>query len=117
MAEIIEQYLKDDIELVRGGDYYETFNFLEDDDVTVVDTTDWEMVLEIRKSFPNGELYDELSTDNGRIVNTPASGQFNANWVYPEIDNYDFTSAAYRVVIIYADGKRQTWRVGNVRVV
>lgn len=116
MTEIIEQYLTDDIELVRGGDYYETINLYEDDDVTPQDTTDVDLEVEIRKS-PNGDVFDTLTTDGARIVATPGSGQYNINWLAAEIDAYEFTAAVYRMILIYPSGKRQVWRMGPIKVV
>lgn len=118
MTEIIQQYLRDDIELVRGGDWHETINFYSDDAGTVpLDTTGYTMSMTIQKSQPNGEPFDELTVENGKIVHTPASGQFNLNLTAAEIDEYNFTAATYRMVLDYGDGNIQVFRLGNVKVV
>lgn len=118
MTEIIQQYLRDDIELVRGGDWHETINLYSDDAGTVpLDTTGYEMTMVILKSHPNGEEFDTLSVANGKIVHTPASGQFNLNLTAAEIDAYNFTAAVYRQTLDYGDGNVQVWRMGNVKVV
>lgn len=114
--EIIQQYLKDDIELVRGGDWHETILFYEDDGVTPKDVTDWDMEFVIQKS-PNGLVFDLLSVANGRIIPTPLNGQFNLSLSAAEVDGYDFTSAVYRMRVDYGDGNIQVFRLGNVRVV
>lgn len=114
MAEIIQQYLEDDIVLLRGGDWHETVVAYEDDGVTPVDTTDWEMSMTILKEFPNGKVYDTLETDGVRIVATPASGQFNFNLTAAEIEAYPFTSAVYRQTVDYGDGNVQVFRIGKV---
>jgi len=118
MTDIIQQYLRDDIEIVRGGDWHETWNLYSDNAGTVpLDTTGYTLTREIRKSHPNGELLDTLSVENGKIIHTPASGQFNLNLTEAEIDEYDFVSAVYRDVLDYGDGNKQVVRLGNVKVV
>lgn len=117
MTEIIRQYLRDDIEIVRGGDWHETILFYEDDEVTAKDTTDWSMTMTIQKSYPNGEVYDTLTVANGKIETTPSNGQFNLNLTAAEIEAYDFTSAVYRMAVDYGDGNTQVIRLGNVKVV
>lgn len=117
MTEIIRQYLRDDIEIVRGGDWHETVLVYEDDEVTPKDTTGWSMTRTIQKSYPNGEVYDTLTIANGKIVHTPANGQFNLNLTAAQIAAYDFTAAVYRDVFDYGDGSTQVIRLGNVKVV
>lgn len=118
MTEIIQQYLRDDIELVRGGDWHETINFYSDDAGTVpLDTTGYTLSMKIRKSEPNGLLFDELTVENGKIIHTPASGQFNLKLTAAEIDAYNFTMAVYRIILDYGDGQTHAWRIGNVKVV
>jgi hypothetical protein len=116
MTEIIQQYLKDDIEFVRASDWHETILFYEDDGVTAKDTTDWTLTMTIQKS-PNGEVFDTLETDGARIVNTPSNGQFNLNLTAAEVEAYDFTSAVYRMTVDYGDGNVQVFRLGNVRII
>ncbi len=115
MTELV-QYLRDDIEFVLGGDWHETVNLYEDDEVTALDTTGYTMTMEIRSST-NGELYDSLTIANGKIVHTPAIGQFNFNLTAAEISAYEFKSAQYRTLLDYGDGNIQAWRVGNIKVV
>ena len=117
MAEIIRQYLEDDIELLWGSDYHETHTFYEDDGVTPIDTTNWDMTLYIKKSFPNGEEFDTIETDGVRIINTPISGQFNINLTKAEIQAYNFTTAEYRLAVDYGDGNVQVFRKGTIKVV
>jgi hypothetical protein len=118
MTEIIQQYLRDDIEIVKGGDWHETMNLYSDDAGTVIlDTTGYTLTRIIRKSFPNGDLLDTLSAGNGKIVHTPASGQFNLSLTETDIEAYDFTSAEYRDILDYGDGNKQVIRLGNVKVV
>lgn len=116
MSEVIVPYLKDDIELVRGGDWHETILCREDDEVTPKDTTNWTMTMTISKS-ENGEPFDTLTTDGTRIVNTPASGQFNLNLTAAEIEAYNWTTAVYRMLIDYGDGNKQIIRIGKIKVV
>ena len=115
-GEIIEKYLNDDIELLRGGDWHETITLYEDDGVTPKDTTGYTMTMLIEQSV-NGKTLDTLETDGTRIVHTPASGQFNFNLTKAEIEAYPFTSAIYRTSIDYGDGNVQVWRKGNIKVV
>jgi hypothetical protein len=118
MTEIVQQYIRDDIEIVKGGDWHETVNFYSDDAGTVVlDTTGYTLTRTIRKSFLNGDLLDELSVANGKIVHTTASGQFNLNLTTAQIEAYDFTVGEYRDVLDYGDGNKQVIRLGNVKVV
>jgi len=117
MTEVIKQFLEDDIVLVRGGDWHETIIAYEDDEVTPKDTTGWLMTMTILKRFPNGEEFDNLTTDGTRIVNTPANGQFNLNLTKAEIEAYNFTAAVYRMTIDYGDGNVQVVRLGNIKVV
>jgi hypothetical protein len=109
-------YLRDDIELVLGGDWHETVNFFEDDEVTPQDTTGYTMTMTIFHAS-NGEVYDILTVANGKIIHTPASGQFNLNLTEAEISAYEFKSAGYRIVLDYGDGNKQTWRLGTIKVV
>lgn len=116
MSEVIVSYLKDDIELVKGGDWHETIYCLEDDGVTPKNITNWTMTMVIVKS-PNGEEFDNLTTDGTRIVKTIASGQFNFNIMMAEIEAYDFSVADYKMAINYGDGNNQVWRKGTIKVV
>lgn len=115
MAELV-QYLKDEIELVLGGDWHETVNVFEDDEVTPKDTTGWSMTKTIF-STTNGEVYDTLTVANGKVTHTPASGQFNFDLTEATISAYEFKNAMYRDVVTYADGTKQTWRIGTIKVV
>jgi len=117
MSDVIVQYLRDDIEIVRGGDWHETINFYEDDGTTPLDTTGYTMTMNILKSHPNGEPFDELTVASGNIIHTPASGQFNLSLTAAEIDEYNFTSAVFRMKLDYGDGTVQVFRIGNVKVV
>ena len=117
MTETIQQYLRDDIELVRGGDWHETVNLYEDDGATPINSTGYSMTMYIMSAHQNGEVYDTLTIANGKIVHTPASGQFNFNLTAAEIDAYEFTSAVYRVLLDYGDGNKQIYRIGNIKVV
>jgi hypothetical protein len=117
MNETIQQYLRDDIEIVRGGDWHETVNLFEDDGVTPIDTTGYSITRTIMSSHQNGEVYDTLTIDNGKIIHTPVSGQFNFNLTAAQIDAYEFTSAVYRDVLDYGDGNKQTYRLGSIKVV
>jgi len=116
MTEVIVPYLKDDIELQRGGDWHETITVYEDDGVTPKDTTDWTLTMIITKSA-NGEELDRLETDGTRIINTPASGQFNLNLTAAEVDAYPWQAAIFRLVLEYDTGDKQIVRMGAVRVV
>ena len=116
MTEMMVAYLQDEMELVRKGDYRETFLFYEDDGVTPKNTTGWLMTMWITKG-PNGEEFDTLTTDGVRIVNTPASGQFNLNILKAEIEAYNWTTADYRIGIDYGTGVYQVWRMGKIKVV
>jgi hypothetical protein len=110
------QYLRDNIELVLGGDWHETANFFEDDEVTAKNTTGYSMTMTIFSSS-NGEVYDVLTVANGKVIHTPASGQFNFNLTVDEILAYEFRSASYRMVVDYGDGNVQAIRVGTIKVV
>lgn len=115
--ELVDLPIRDTIVLVRGADYHETTNYYEDDKVTPEDTTGWSSSLYILSNHRNGKQYDLLSTNNGRIINTPASGQFNYNWLAAEIDAYDFIEAVFREVVIDNLGGVVGIRIGEVKVV
>lgn len=115
MTEAIQRYLQDDIDLLLGEIWDETINFYEDNN-DPTDTTDWEMTLEIRKSFPNGDQLDVLTTDGTRIINTPGSGQFNLLITKEQIAAYGWTMAEYRTTLDYA-GTSKVIRMGKIRVV
>lgn len=115
MTELI-QYLRDEIKFILKGDWHETINFYEDDEVTPLDTTGYSMTMDIFSSA-NGEVYDSLTEANGKITHTPASGQFNLDLTAAQIEAYDFKRAGFRIVLDYGDGTKQAWRVGTVKVV
>jgi len=118
MTEIITRFpIIWDAILVRGGDWGQTILLRADDGVTPKDTTGYSMTMTIRKSHPNGEVYDTLSTANGRIVHTPSNGQFNPKLTAAEIDAYDFTSAVRRIVYDDGAGNTTPFAIGDVRVV
>lgn len=112
----ISQYLRDAIELPLGGDYYETVTFYQDDEVTPEDTTDYGMTVVIFAAS-NGEVYETLSVENGRIIATPASGQFKLTWTPAQIEALEFKTAKFRATVEYADGTKQTFWLGTVKVV
>lgn len=106
-----------DVQLARGGDWHETINLFEDDKVTPKDTTGYSMTMQILSKHQNGEVYDTLTVANGKIVHTPASGQFNLNLTAAEIDAYEFSSAVRRVVYDDGSGNTTPLLIGNVKVV
>lgn len=106
-----------DAKITRGGDWRQTILLREDDGVTPKNTTGYSMTMTIMKSHPNGEVYDTLSTANGRIVNTTANGQFNIKLTAAEIDAYDFTTAVRRIVYDDGAGNTTPFAIGDVRVV
>lgn len=108
--------LTKDITLVQGGDWHETINLFEDDQVTPKDTTSYTCEMTIM-SGPNGEVYDTLTIASGEIVHTPASGQFNLNLTAATIATYDFISAVRKVIITDASGGKVPLIVGNVKVI
>lgn len=116
MSEVIVPYLKDDIEFQKGGDWHETITVYEDDGVTPKDTTDWTLTRVITAGV-NGKELDRLETDGTRIINTPASGQFNLNLTAAEVDAYPWQTAIYRDILTYDTGEKQVVRIGAVRVV
>lgn len=105
------------LELVRGGDWHHSVLLYEDDRVTPKNTTGYSMTMKVMKSHPNGELYDTLSTGNGRIVNTPSSGLFSINLTAAQIDAYDFTSAVHRITYDDGAGNITPLAIGTVQVV
>jgi hypothetical protein len=117
MTESIQPFpIRKDIQIPRLGDWHRTIILLQDDKVTPIDTTGYTMTMTIRSSL-NGEVYDTLTIANGKIVHTPASGQFNLNLTAAEIAAYDFVRAVYDIA--YVDGSANTTHLltGSVEVV
>ena len=106
-----------DIVLTRGGDWHETINLFEDDKVTPKNSTGYSMTMIILSAHQNGEVYDTLSVANGKIIHTPASGQFNLNLTAAEIDGYEFVNAVRRIVLDDGAGNLTPLLIGNVGVV
>lgn len=118
MTELIQGLpLTQDITLARGGDWHETINLFEDDKVTPKNTTGYSMTMTILSAHQNGEVYDTLTVSNGKIVHTPASGQFNLNLTAAQIDAYEFAAAVRRVVFDDGSGNLTPLLIGNVKVV
>ena len=118
MTDTIQPYpITKDFVLTRGGDWHETINLFEDDKVTPKDTTGYSMTMYILSAHQNGELYDTLTVANGKIVHTPASGQFNLNLTAAQIDAYDFSSCVRRVVFDDGSGNTTPLLIGNGKVV
>jgi hypothetical protein len=107
--------LVQDITLVQGGDWHETINLFEDDQVTPKDTTGYTAEMTIFSS-PNGETYDTLTIANGKITHTPASGQFNLDLTAAQIAEYDFTSAQRKFIITTDTGGKVPLIIGSVQV-
>lgn len=104
-----------DIEMKRGADWNTTIKLRENDGVTVKNTTDYTMTMTI-KSSSNGDVFDELTIDDG-ITHTPASGQFNLKVPYSDVNEYQFTSAIYDLIVVNADGDHVCYFHGNVKVI
>lgn len=107
----LSTYIRDEIEFMLGGDWHETLNFFEDDEVTPLVTTGYSMTMQIF-SEANGEVYDTLTA-----THTPAAGQFNFDLTKDEIEAYEFKSASFRQVVDYGDGNVQVIRIGTIKVV
>lgn len=114
-VEIESLPLTKDIKIIKGGDWHETINLFEDDKVTAKNTTSYLCEMTIFEA-QNGEVYDTLTIANGKIVHTPASGQFNLNLTATLIDAYDFSSALRKVVITDATGGKTVLVIGKVTV-
>lgn len=107
MTEIIQEYpIVLDITLRRFGDWHRTINLFADDKVTAKNTTGYTMTMNILSKPENGELYDTLTIANGKIVHTPASGQFNLNLTAAQISAYEFSSAVFQISMV--DGSNTT---------
>lgn len=60
--------------IVPGTTWPWTFSITDDND-TPINTTSYTLKMQFRDK-PNGRLLAEISTANGKSVNTPAAGQF-----------------------------------------
>jgi hypothetical protein len=119
MTTVIQEEMpirRDITKMKRGSDWHWTIKLKENDRVTPKNTTGYTMTMTIR-SGANGEVYDTMTIANGKIVHTPASGQFNLNLTYTLIDGYDFVEAEYDIIIVDNAGGRTCPFYGSVRVI
>lgn len=117
MTDTIEPFpITKNIQVARGGDWHMTINLFEDDKVTPKNTTGYTMTVTFMSAH-NGEIYDQLTIANGKIVHTPASGQFNLNLTAAQIDPYDFATAVHRITFTDGSGNITPLAIGTVKVV
>lgn len=70
----MSQEIKYPITIVQGVDFYLTLTLLLSDKVTPRDLTDYTGKMQIRRSLDSAEVIKELTTENGGIQITAATG-------------------------------------------
>jgi hypothetical protein len=100
--------------MVRGADWHWAFQFMEDDNVTPIDTTGYTCSMVIRES-ENGETYATLSIGSG-ITMTAASGLFNIDLDDSVVDAYDWRTAEYKLIVTDDSGGKTPLFVGRLRI-
>lgn len=104
---------QDDLqELVHGADWGWSFQLMENDNVTPIDTTGYACVMEIREG-ENGELYDSLSIGDG-ITMTAASGLFNIRIDDSVVDTYTWRTATFKVIITDTSSNKTPFFIGKL---
>jgi len=102
--------------VVRGDTSPLSIQFLENDEVTFVDTTDWEV--KATSYDPNGEILDDLgATVSNGIINIDVPSSITENWgtTYKSV----VAELQFDVqVTIPSDGDCITWTplIGTIRV-
>jgi hypothetical protein len=102
--------------IVRGADWIGfSFQHMEDDNVTPIDTTDYTAEMIIKESW-NGETYKTLTIGDG-ITMTAAQGLFNISLDKTDIDALDFSKAVYKLLVTDDSGGITPYFMGNIEIV
>ena len=102
--------------IVRGADWIGfSFQHMEDDNVTPIDTTDYTAEMIIMESW-NGGQYKALTIGDG-ITMTAAQGLFNVAMSKTTIDTLDFRKAVYKLIVTDDNAGKTCYFMGNVEIV
>jgi len=82
-----------DIEMKQGAKWTLTLELSTDG--VAKDLTDYDAKMEIRPNENSAEVYETLSTDDGKITITPASGTIALVLTKSETDALNFRNAVY----------------------
>lgn len=93
----------EDLIINQGADFLISFQYLEDDAVTPVDLTGYTARMQIRPNANSTTVYFDGTTENGRIVITPAEGVVSVNIPNSETTDMNFMYGAYDLEIV-SDG-------------
>lgn len=106
--------IRRDIEMKRGMDWNWTLKLRENDSVTPKDTTGYTATMTIRDA--GGEIYKALTIGDG-ITHTPGIGQLNIRIPYTDINEFEFSSAEYDLIIVNTLDAHWCPFHGNIKVI
>jgi hypothetical protein len=101
--------------IIRGADWVGfSFQHMEDDNVTPMDTTGYDAEMIIAES-ENGETYKTLTVGDG-ITHTASQGLFNITMDYTAVAELDFSTAVYKIIITDSGGGKTPYFMGRLQV-
>jgi len=102
--------------IVRGADWIGfSFQHMEDDNVTPIDTTGYTAEMVIKESW-NGETYKTLTIGDG-ITMTAAQGLFNVALNKAAIDLLDFSKGVYKLIVTDDNAGITPYFMGNIEII
>lgn len=102
--------------IVRGADWIGwAFDLMEDDNVTPINTTSYTAQMIIMESW-NGETYKTLSIGSG-ITMTALSGLFNISLSKTDIDDLNFRTAVYKLIVTDDNGGMTPYFMGKLEII
>ena len=76
---------------------------IKDSDGVVVNLTGYTAAMQVRRNVKSTDVYDSLTTENGRIVITPLEGKVDLVFPNATTSVYDFTRAVYDLELYIGD--------------